>query len=87
MKDGGPVFPSHVTCGPIYKGISLRDYLIVHAPPEEIKDIAPNTIGGCADFLGIALSEYIGSRHYVLVLAKARGIWADAMLKERERAR
>lgn len=101
MTDGGPAFPqpydsvietergrelASAWSGHPESGMSLRDYFIVHAPAEEIGEIAPDTVGGCARLLGMESSDYQGEIHYVLVLAKVRAMWADAMLAERDKA-
>jgi len=39
----------------------------------------PSTVGELATWLGLT-DEYDFSRDYVRCVAKARGIWADAML-------
>jgi hypothetical protein len=86
-KDGGPAFPvtpsdrngQYAT----ELGMTLRDYAALHAPADEIRDIAPNKVDDCAAYIGIASEHYLGSRDYIRVLAKARYAWADAMLKER----
>lgn len=87
MKPHNPyAFPSHGSMGEVVQeGMSLRDYFIAHAPASEIQDISPQTIDACADFLGMPWGDYSGGEHYVLVLAKARRMWADAMLAEREK--
>jgi hypothetical protein len=44
----------------------------------------PDTVKGCAKYIGVPLSAYELDRDYLKVLAKARCEWADAMLKARE---
>ena len=92
MKDGGPAFPGQWidvdsmgdrVVRESFPGMSLRDYLVVHAPAQEIADLVPADLKGCAAYIGIAEADYKGNCHYLLVLAKARGEWADAMLVER----
>lgn len=95
---GGPAFPMVVTeYNPDSEsmeatspgGMTLRDYFIAHAPASEIETIIPVAIGDMLDFIGIrygpqaALSTYRRAVHYPMALAKARLIWADAMLKAR----
>ena len=98
-KTGGQAFPTQVECDEKYMdaggygrvrrvrkdipGMTLRDYMAIHAPAKEVKAIAPGTVEGCAKYLGIPLGEYKGSTHWRCALAKARYEWADAMLKER----
>ena len=60
-------------------GRSQRDYFIAHAPASEIDNLMPSTVGELATWLGLT-DEYDFSRDYVRCVAKARGIWADAML-------
>lgn len=96
-NNGGPAFP-HVerpvgwdSRGDVQTierwtqgGMSLRDYFIAHAPAQEIADLVPTNIKGCAEYLGIDPAKYtVGD--YLRVLAKARGQWADAMLLERDK--
>ena len=92
-NDGGPAFPVAAytldTSGKpmlmVKDGMTIRDYFIAHAPVQEIANLVPGTIGRCAAYIGIDAADYTMSYHYLLVLAKARGEWADAMLKEREK--
>ena len=82
-EDGGPAFP--ILQDSAYMGMTLRDYFLAHAPAQEIADLVPADINGCAKYIGIEPVAYKGNEHYILVLAKARGEWADAMLAEREK--
>jgi len=50
-------------------GMTLRDYFAAHAPASEIERIVKCNF----------------SEHYPMAVAKARMIWADAMLAARER--
>lgn len=85
-KDGGPAFPLyHHGAAPNSLGMSLRDYFIAHAPAKEVADLIPDTVGEIAEWLGMASFNYDGSKHWVLALAKARRIWADAMIAERSK--
>ena len=84
MKDGGPAFPPNagwrdddVNC----RGMSLRDYLAARAPADEIQEIGGTSAKECAVYLGIENYEF--PKHYLMLLAKARYQWADAMLAER----
>lgn len=88
LRNGGPAHPlvihdSATKAEQFFPGMSMRDYCMVHAPATEIDTIAPATLAGCAAYLNMTVSEYDGMRHYHLVLAKARALWADAMLGER----
>ena len=67
-----------------HKGMTLRDYYIVHAPAAEIAEMIPATVEDCAKYIGVRLSDCKWDLDYLKVLAKARGEWADAMLKARE---
>jgi len=60
--------------------MTLRDYYMAHAPAEEIDVIIPSKR---AEWLGIREDQYRMPEHYILCLAKARALWADAMLAER----
>ena len=73
--DGGPAFP-HLPYSSDSrnwsdgsKGMSLRDYLATHAPASEIERIVKCNF----------------SEHYPMAVAKARMIWADAMLAARRK--
>jgi hypothetical protein len=90
--DGGPAFPSPPIgtgdprdgmSGGCF-GMSLRDHFAEHAPASEIDNRTSNSIGECAEYLGIPFSEYDYRTHYFQVLAKARYEWADAMLQARK---
>jgi hypothetical protein len=86
INDGGPAFPIVQGEGvlSIHGGMTLRDYFAARAPAKEIADIVPDKVGECAEFIGMNPSEYQGAVHYVQCLAKARYIWADAVMKARE---
>ncbi len=93
MKDnGGPAFPvihtivtqpGSFTQAPLgHEGMTLRDFYVSAAPAEEITDIVPQTAADAAKWLGVELYDY--RVHYPMALAKARGIWADAMIAARK---
>lgn len=100
MNDRGPAFPANVDdymevpdgyggkkmeprsaygMAP-HQGMSLRDYFAAHAPEEAL--ILPSTLGDCATFIGV--EKFDNTKHWPLVNAKARYIYADAMLQARE---
>lgn len=91
MKDGGPAFPYVSPLNKTYEdgsrlfpetpGMSMRDYFAGKAPAEEIDGIGGSTAAECAVYLGIEKYEF--SKHYLMIVAKARYQWADAMLAER----
>jgi hypothetical protein len=88
LRNGGPAHPlvihdSATKMEQFFPGMSMRDYCMVHAPATEIDAIAPDTVAGCASYLNMAETDYNSRQHYHLVLAKARALWADAMLGER----
>lgn len=69
VKDGGPAFPSHGTMGEVVQeGMSLRDYMAVHAPSPEVEE------------LRVVLST---TRPGTASTVEARWAWADQMLKGR----
>ena len=92
-NEGGPAFPVAAytldTSGKpmlmVKDGMPLRDYFIAHAPAQEIANLVPISLKDCAAYLGIDAADYrrLYERrsHYLLVLAKARGEWADAMIE------
>ena len=61
-------------------GLTMRDYAMIHAPVAEIEAIIPDTIAEIKEWLGLD-EAYTYQKHYVLAVIKARGIWADEMLK------
>lgn len=79
VDDGGPAFPvppdamasDGVMCVPIqaYPGMSLRDYFAAHASSGDIDDVI-----AAGDFNRMRVVER---------RARARYVYADAMLKER----
>lgn len=82
MKDGGAAFPYPGPQGTFGEnGMSLRDYLAARAPADEIQEIGGTSAKECAAYLGIENYEF--PKHYLMLLAKARYQWADAMLAER----
>ena len=84
-NDGGPAFPQFAISDnyEFHPGMTLRDYMIIHAPASEVDSCIPDSVGEIAKWLGI--ENYTWREHYPMALAKARGIWADAMLSARER--
>lgn len=78
--DGGSAFPlpiSHVTDGRAYveyglTGMSLRDYMAIHAPEKEISELQRAGPGI------LSASRYRNDY-------EARYAWADAMLAERKK--
>jgi hypothetical protein len=67
-------------------GISLRDYLALTAPVIEVEAAAGYSVRETSEFLGIPESEYDCRKHWILAVAKARYLWADAMLAARKEA-
>jgi hypothetical protein len=57
--------------------------MMIHAPEKEIESCIPETAGELSQWLGV--ENYTWIEHYPMAIAKARGIWADAMLADRER--
>jgi len=91
-NDGGPAFPvpsaedsAATLCAQGYGGMTLRDYFIAHAPAQEISEIMPSDLKGCAAYLGISVERYKYPDSYLEIVAKLRAQWADAMLAEREK--
>lgn len=88
--DGGPAFARSSTedndchyCNE-QDGMSLRDYFAAHAPDTITTDIVDESDEDRAVFIGIPEKEYHCPVHYPMVDAKARYIWADAMLEARK---
>jgi len=82
--DGGPAFPNVAWIEeghyPLYiPGLTKREWFAGLAPTDEL--CIPETIEGCAKFLGIDPAEYEANKHYPEVAARCRYIWADAMLR------
>lgn len=76
-EDGGPVFSRSTG----EEGMSLRDHIAITANRYDIG--FPTDLARCAAFIGVAEKEYDYLVHWPQVLAKARYIYADAMLAER----
>lgn len=88
IHDGGAAFPvpglSNLPNGEFLhptNGMSLREYLMAHAPASEIQGLVPGTGAKCAASIGVPVSEYKFEVHYAEVLAVARRKWADAMIR------
>lgn len=72
-EDGGPAFPE----GNGYAGMTLRQWY------KGMDNSEPAwTISECAFLLGIEVSEYKPSIHWPKLIAKWRGILADALIAE-----
>ena len=63
-------------------GMSLRDYFAAHAPTGE-EGIATPALSQMEEFLGIEKGTYNWLVHWPMVVAKARYVYADAMLAAR----
>lgn len=61
---------------------SYRIHLAARAPAEEIDGMLGQSRPEAADFIGIPVEDYRPRVHYVQCVAKARFMWADAMIKE-----
>lgn len=93
IDDGGPVYPVvyytenrgdellHERTG---DGLTIRDYFAAHAPKDLIDSLTGSSVGDVTRFLGLPDDAgYRMSVHYPMAEAKARYIYADAMLKAR----
>lgn len=79
--------PNHgvTTAGAYFPGVSgitKREYFAAKAPPSEVDAIIGETAEDAAVFLGVTPKQYNYKTHYHLAAAKARFMWADAMLAE-----
>ena len=91
-KDGGAAFPrvGKMPGGETYpheqaqNGMSLRVYLMAHAPENEINELIPGKAESLRSWLNLA-DAYSAACHYHLAIAKARRIWADAMIAESDK--
>lgn len=86
MKDGGPAFPVPINCTLGETGMSLRDYFIAHAPAEptfhfkvKMDRPRPSGEGKIDEILDWERDEKINR------MKQWPGVWADAMLAEREK--
>ena len=59
----------------------ILTYMIA-APASEIQGMVPTTIRECIVSLNIHPEDYSNDVHYVLILAKMRRKWAQAMIAE-----
>jgi hypothetical protein len=45
-NDGGPAFPSHGSMGEVaHEGMTLRDYMAIHASEDDVSDAAEEAFG------------------------------------------
>lgn len=99
-NDGGPAFPRNGGIfieGPQgrdtqsawgmdgAKGMTLRDYFAAHAPQDAIDSLIGTSILSASNFLGLTYEAYSSALHYVPAVAKARYMYADAMIAERSK--
>lgn len=87
IPNGGPVFPVpmvpwqagfiNVEC----TGMTLRDYFAAHAPHDALG--LPIKVEEAAARLGIPAANYRAEHHWHQVVAQARYVFADAMMKAR----
>ena len=81
-NDGGPAFPVS-DCN--HPGMSLRDYFAGQAPENESSALFDDCARGIMEFLGLSdIHPSELKRRGLQARAKARYMWADAMLKARE---
>jgi hypothetical protein len=84
--DGGPAFPVDITgVGMTLLGMSLRDYMAIHAPVSEIQKIFPSSAQDVAEWIAPSVEAHSQGKGQMLFITKARYIWADAMLEAREK--
>lgn len=97
-NDGGPAFPLAPVAdpdtgqfiGPHSTGMSLLDWFAGVAPENEVDSIIPfrkwarDEADEAGEFIGMPAGEFKWVNHYHLVVAKARYIWAAAMIAARE---
>jgi hypothetical protein len=85
-----PAFPFQCqgqTTGPeFYYGINLREYIMVHAQFEELKDFTPCRQEDLEKFIGIPEGTWHNS-FLPNVYTKARRMYAEAMIEEMVKAR
>lgn len=62
---------------------TLRDRFAMAAPHEEVDGIIGGSIEQAAKFIGIDGRDYQYDTHYFKAVAKARFMWADAMMQAR----
>lgn len=92
IEDGGPVYPmleySMTVTDEVFHtnstGLTLRDHFAVNARIGVVDSISGTSIGDVARFLGIKEDDYRTAVHYKMAEAKARYIYADAMLQARK---
>lgn len=65
-----------------HNGLTKREAFAMAAPADEIDAMTGTYAKDAAELIGVSLDEYKPTIHYVQVLAKARFMWADAMLAE-----
>lgn len=88
IDNGGPAFPCPATdAHPGQGGMSLRDWFAGNVSFEEADSIIGKTAGDVATFLGITSKEYRAIIHFPQAIAKAKFIFADAMIAESKKDR
>ena len=75
VKDGGPAFPLQYDDGSFQSGMSLRDYFAAHAPEEYLMGVTRKW----------RESGELQETEVSTIMAAAAFMYADAMLKEREK--
>ena len=83
-NDGGPAFghgdPTHGGD----PGMTLRDWFAGTAHPDSLGISDEMSMGVAAASAGVTTEDYDPQKHWPEIVAKARYIYADAMLKARE---
>lgn len=81
IDDGGTAFPwDYNQCG--HGGMTLRDYFAGEATHDDLA--LPQTVADYEKLLGLNPGEYKYMIHYPQAVAKARYVFADAMLRARK---
>lgn len=65
-----------------YVGMTMRQYYKSHISDLELNEMVPTSIAGCAELIGVEVSDYKPSRDYHKVLSIVAGRYADAMIAE-----
>lgn len=83
-KTGGPAFPNNAHTLPVEQGMTLRDYMAIHANDSDVQDVLNRHRTTC-DYAGPLLRyEFIVcDQPFTITRQQARYMHADEMLLER----
>lgn len=63
-------------------GLSKREWIATRVSYEEIKELIPDTVGDCEEFLGLKPGTWMPPLHYPRMVAIIRIHYANALIDE-----